>query len=130
MTDITPALDPQKRLELKTQLLDLLRKRHPGIDRGLQIEGVTLNNPTPENFALVLVLQEILKESREFSVVQWPGGIAIVRTAQVDSLSPDYQRVNEKANFIIRGGSDNLDSFETLVPKPIGFDGTDGSTKE
>lgn len=130
MSDITPALDPQKRLELKNQLLDLLRKRHRGIDRGLQLEGVTLDNPTPENFALVLVVKDILQEHREFSVVQWPGGIALVRTGQVDTLSPEYQKVNENSNFIVRGGGDASASFEDMVPKPIAFDGTDGTKKE
>jgi len=111
-----PALDPQKRAELKAELLGLLRRRHRGIDRGLQLEGVTLDNPTPQNFALILVIQDILKETREFSVVQWSGGIAIVRTAQVDSLSKEFQTVNENADFIIRGGSDKVADFEDRVP--------------
>lgn len=130
MSNDTAVLDPQKRLELKNQLLSLLRTRHPGIDRGLQFEGVTLDNPTPENFALVLVIKDILQQHREFSVVQWTGGIALVKTAQVEAINPDYQRVNEKADFIIRGGSDNLDMFEDRVPKPISTDGTDGTKKE
>jgi hypothetical protein len=127
MTDITSALDPLKRAELKAQLLDLMRKRHRAIDRGLQFEGVTLDNPTPENFALVLVIKDILQENREFSVVQWSGGIALVRTAQVDAINPDYQKVNESADFIIRGGSDKLFDFEDRVPRPVSTDGSDGT---
>lgn len=118
MSNDLPALDPQKRLELKNELLALLRRRHRGIDRGLQLEGVSLDNPTPENFALVLVIQDILKETREFSVVQWSGGIALVRTAQVDSINPEYQKINEAADFIIRGQSDKVVDFEDRVPVP------------
>ena len=129
MTNLSSALDSQKRAELKAQLLDLLRKRHRAIDRGLQLEGVTLDNPTPENFALILVIKEILQENREFSVVQWAGGIAIVRTGQVDNLNKDYQAVNENSDFIIRGGSDKLFDFEDRVPKPVSTDGTDGTKK-
>lgn len=119
MTNVAPALDPQKRAELKTELLNLLRRRHRGIDRGLQLEGVNLDNPTPENFALILVIQDILQESREFSVIQWTGGIAIVRTAQVDSIAPEYQKVNEGADFIIRGQSDKVEDFPNRVPIPV-----------
>lgn len=129
MTNLSSALDPQKRAELKAQLLDLLRKRHRAIDRGLQLEGVTLDNPTPENFALILVIKDILQENREFSVVQWAGGIAIVRTGQVDNLNKDYQAVNENSDFIIRGGSDKLFDFEDHVPRPVSTDGTDGTKK-
>ena len=125
MTNPTSALDSQKRLELKNQILDLMRKRHRAIDRGLQFEGVTLDNPQPEHFALILVLKDILQTHKEYSVVQWSGGIALVRTAQVDALNPDYQKVNEKSDFIIRGGSDNLDIFEDRAPTPISGENKD-----
>lgn len=104
-TDFAPILDSQKRAELKAELLALLQKRHRVIERGIQLEGVSLDNPTPETLTLVLVIQDILREHREYSVIQWPGGISIVRTAGIDNLNKEYQEVNENSNFIVRGGT-------------------------
>lgn len=104
--NFAPVLDSQKRAELKAELLALLQKRHRVIERGLQLEGVSLDNPTPETLTLVLVVQDIIREHREYSVIQWPGGISIVRTAGIDNLNKDFQEVNENSNFIVRGGSE------------------------
>lgn len=103
--NFAPVLDSQKRAELKAELLALLQKRHRVIERGLQLEGVSLDNPTPETLTLVLVVQDIIREHREYSVIQWPGGISIVRTAGIDNLNKEYQEVNENSNFIVRGGT-------------------------
>jgi hypothetical protein len=103
--NFAPVLDSQKRAELKAELLSLLQKRNRVIERGIQLEGVSLDNPTPETLTLVLVVQDIIREHREYSVIQWPGGISIVRTAGIDNLNKDYQEVNENSNFIVRGGS-------------------------
>lgn len=106
-TDNVPLVfDSKWRAQLKADILEKIRKRHPAIDRGLQIEGCTLDNPTEENLAILIVLQEIVTEHREFSIVQWAGGVALVRTAQVDRINKDFQEVNETSNFIIRGGTD------------------------
>jgi hypothetical protein len=98
--------DFRKRRELKFALLKLMRERAAGMENAIQFEGITLDNPTPESATILLVLRDIVNEDRQFSIVQWPGGISLARTANVDNLAKDQQQVNESANFIIRGGSD------------------------
>jgi hypothetical protein len=114
------ALDSRQRAELKGELEQLIRKRHPAIDRGLQFEGVTLLDPNEKSLSVLLVLQEIIRENREFSIVQWPGGIALVKTGQVDNLNKDYQAVNEQSNYIIRGGSEKAAELLEHVAVPQG----------
>jgi hypothetical protein len=116
--DFAPVLDSQKRLELKNELLTLLRKRQRDVERGIQLEGITLDNPTPETMTLILVVQDIVREHREYSVIQWPGGISIVRTAGVDTLNKDFQEVNEKSNYIIRGGTEEAADLFNNPAKP------------
>lgn len=121
LESIPMVFDSKWRSELKEEILALIKKRHPAIDRGLQFEGVTVDNPTEESLATLLVLQEIVSTMREFSIVQWPGGIALVRTAQVDNLNADYRAVNENANYIIRGGSEkSVDLFENVAKPTAG----------
>jgi hypothetical protein len=123
MTNSTPttaAFDSKWRMNLKLELLQLIKKRHPAMDRGLQFEGVTLDNPTEENLATILVLQEIITEMREFSLVQWPGGIALVRTGQVEKLDKAYQEVNENSNYIIRGGTEKASDLLDNAAVPTG----------
>lgn len=117
--NFAPVLDSQKRAELKAELLDLLQKRHRVIERGIQLEGVSLDNPTPETLTLVLVIQDIIREHREYSVIQWPGGISIVRTAGIDNLNKDYQEVNENSNFIVRGGSEEAANLIDTPAVPV-----------
>lgn len=116
--DFAPVLDSHKRLELKNELLTLLRKRQRDVERGIQLEGITLDNPTPETLTLILVVQDIVREHREYSVIQWPGGISIVRTAGVDTLNKDFQEVNEKSNYIIRGGTEEAADLFNNPAKP------------
>lgn len=114
--------DYQKRRNLRNELVALMEKRAPGIENGLQFEGITLDNPTPEAITLVLVLKEIC-ENRQYSMVNWPGGISLVRTAQVDALaSKDKAMVehNEEKNFIIRGGSDKAADLFNNAATPTG----------
>jgi hypothetical protein len=123
-TPSTVAFDSKWRSELKAEILQLIKKRHPAIDRGLQFEGVTLDQPTEENLATILVLQDIVTQMREFSIVQWPGGIALVRTGQVDKLNKDYQEVNENSNYIIRGGTEKAAELLENAAVPTGkYDG-------
>lgn len=116
--DFAPVLDSQKRAQLKAELLELLRQRNRVIERGIQLEGVSLDNPTPETLTLVLVVQDIIRENREYSVIQWPGGISIVRTAGVESLNKDFQEVNEKSNYIVRGGTEQAADLLNNPAKP------------
>lgn len=118
--------DYRKRRELKHALLALMSKRAPGMENGIQFEGVTVENPTPETLTIVLVLQEIATEDRQFSIQNWPGGIALVRTAQVDALSKDIAAVNENANFIIRGGTDKAADLLNNAARPTGKITVDG----
>lgn len=116
----TTSIDSKFRLNLKNELLEMIRKRHPAIDRGLQFEGVTLSNLDDKSMAIVMVLQDILQQNRDLSLVQWPGGLALVRTQQVETLDEGYQRVNENSNFIIRGGSDKAEDLTSHVATPTG----------
>ena len=118
--------DIKKRRELKLALLGLMAQRAPGKENGLQFEGVTLENPSPENLTVVLVLREIVTENREFSIVNWPGGISLVRTAGVDNLSHELQEVNENANFIVRGGTEKAADLLNNAAKPTGVITPDG----
>lgn len=129
-TPMSVAFDSKWRAELKQELLNLIRKRHPAIDRGLQFEGVSLSNPDDKSMAYIIVLQEILQEQREFSLVQWPGGIALVKTGQVDRLDKSFQDVNETANFIIRGGSDKASDLLDRPASPLGAQDNSDGTKE
>ena len=122
--------DWKKRRDLKLALLNLMSKRAAGVENGIQFEGITLDNPTEVALPIVLVLKEIINEDRQFSIVNWPGGIALVRTAGVDNLDKDVQKVNEGANFIIRGGSDKAGHLFDNAPKPTGRVTEDGVKKE
>jgi hypothetical protein len=119
--------DYRKRKELKNALRALMAKRAAGMEHGLQFEGVQLADPNPENLTLMLVLQELVSEDRQFSLVQWPGGVALVRTAGVDNLSKEYQQVNEGSNFIVRGGSDKAADLANVAPTPKGADTDKGA---
>lgn len=125
--------DIKKRRELKVALLGLMANRAPGVENGLQFEGITLDNPTPEALTILLVLREIVNDDRQFSIVQWPGGISLVRTAGVDNLDKSIQNVNENANFIVRGGTKKaVDLFDNAaVPTgTITEDGVKNGPKE
>lgn len=116
-----PALDSKFRLTLKNELLEMIRKRHPAIDRGLQFEGVSMTDIDEKGMSIILVLQDILQQNRDLSIVQWPGGIALVRTQQVDALNDDYRQVNENANFIIRGATDKTEDLLNHAAVPTGY---------
>jgi hypothetical protein len=120
--------DIKKRRELKLALLALMANRAAGVENGIQFEGVTLDKPTPETLTIVLVLREITQD-RQYSIVNWPGGISLVRTAAVDNLDEDVRNVNQNANFIIRGGSDKSIDLVNQAPKPTGVIKEDGVKK-
>jgi hypothetical protein len=122
--------DWKKRRDFKNELKVLMHKRAPGMENGIQFEGCTLENPTPANATILLVLRELVNEDRQFSLVNWPGGIALVRTAGVDNLSKEYQDVNERTNYIIRGGSDKAADLFNNVPRPTGTVKEDGVKNE
>ena len=119
MTQSIPVLDTVKREAIKAELIALMRNRAPGTENGLQFEGVTLDNPTPENLVTLLILRDLCSEHRQYSIVQWPGGISLVRTAQVDALEKAIQDVNEKHNYILRGGSDKIGALLDADGAPI-----------
>ena len=48
----------------------------------------------------------------------WPEGPAIVRTADVDALNPQFREVNESSQFLNRGGADF--NIESIDPRPTG----------
>lgn len=120
----TPTLNPlitdsKKRAEVKAALLNLAREKLNKPDSGFQFEGISFSNPTPEAATLLLILQEICTETQMYSIVNWNGGPALVRTADVDRLSDTYRHVNEKANFIIRGGTDKAADLAGNTATPV-----------
>lgn len=122
--------DWKKRRDFKNELRALMSKRAPGMESGVQFEGVTLDNPTPANATILLVLRELVNEDRQFSIVNWPGGISLVRTAGVDNLDKAIQNVNENANYIIRGGSDKAADLLNNAARPTGTINEDGVKNE
>lgn len=113
--------DVIKRRALKKQILSLMESKSAGMERGLQFEGVTLSNPTPENFTVIMLLQEILRERRDLGLVQWPGGVSLVNKRDIDALAPEYRDPNEKTNFIISGGTDKAADLLSNAAKPTGM---------
>ncbi len=125
MTHNTPALNPlitdtNKREALKGEILKLARTQLLKPDAGLQFEGIDFSNPTPEGATLLLILQDICKTHREYSIINWTGGVSLVRTADVEKLKSEYRDVNEKNNFIIRGGSEKAADLATNIATPAG----------
>lgn len=104
---LNPAItDSLKREKIKAGLLEIFRQNLTKPERTFQFEEIRFDNPTPEAATILLLLQEICTEHREYSIVNWSGGAAVARTQDVDNLSESYRTVNENANFIIRGGTD------------------------
>lgn len=112
--------DVLKRRALKSQIIKLMESKSAGMERGIQFEGVTLSNPTPQNFTVIMLLQEILRERRDFGLVQWPGGVSLVNKRDIDALSREYREPNEKTNFIISGGTDKAADLLNNAAKPTG----------
>jgi hypothetical protein len=112
--------DVLKRRKLKAQILGLMDAKGKGMERGLQFEGVTLDKPTPQNFTVIMLLQEILRERRDLGLVQWPGGVSLVNKRDIDALAAEYREPNEKTNFIISGGTDKAADLLSNIAKPTG----------
>jgi len=113
--------DVLKRRKLKAQILHLMDSKGAGMERGLQFEGVTLTNLTPENFTIVTLLQDILRERRDLGIVQWPGGVSLVNKRDIDALSAEFREPNEKTNYIISGGTDKAADLLNNAAKPTGM---------
>lgn len=114
---LNPAItDSLKREKIKNQILELARQKVVKPESGFQFEGIRFDNPTPEAATVLLILQEICAEHREYCIVNWNGGPALVRTQDVDNLKEEYRTVNERANFIIRGGSDKAADLAANLP--------------
>ena len=116
MAHIDNDLSEEKLNDLVSTMLRWFKTRKLGIEGGMQFVDLDLAEPKPEQFTTVLVIQRILQRHREFSIVQWPGGVSLVRTAQVDALSQAYQNINESTNFIVRGGSDKVTDLVEDAP--------------
>jgi hypothetical protein len=88
----------------------------------MQFIDLDLAEPKPEQFNTVMVIQTILQRHKEFSLVQWSGGVSLVRTAQVDALNESYRQINEATKFIVRGGSDDVADLlgEAPIAAPTG----------
>ena len=110
--------DSLKRAKIKADILALAKKQLAQPERGFQFEGINFNNPTPEAANILLLLQEIVTEHKEYSLVNWNGGPALVRTQDVENLQSEYRDVNEKANFIIRGGTDKAADLAGNLANP------------
>lgn len=117
MAHIDSDLSQEQLEDLVASVLRFFRTRKFGIEGGMQFLDLDLADPHPKDIRTVKVIQTILQRHREYSVVQWPGGLSLVKTAQVDALSPAYQNINESTNFIVRGGSDKV--HDLLGDAPI-----------
>ena len=110
------------RRQLKKELIQLITQKHAALDRGLQFPGVTHQNPSPDSMTIMLVLQDILRERRDLSIVNWAGGISLVRRGQVAEIPDEIRKVNEDANFIINGGTDKGANLVDNAAVPVGSD--------
>ena len=108
------------RRQLKKELIQLITQKHSALDRGLQFPGVTHDNPSPDSMTIMLVLQDILRERRDLSIVNWAGGISLVRRGQVDEIPEEIRKVNEDAHFIINGGTDKGAHLIDYAAVPVG----------
>jgi hypothetical protein len=69
---------------------------------------------------IMLVLQDILRERRDLSIVNWAGGISLVRRGQVEEIPDDIRKVNEDANFIVNGGTEKGAKLTEYAAVPVG----------
>ena len=122
LSSLSFVTDSFKRARIEGELLALARKTLVKPDACLDFEGVNLDDPTPESLTLLLVLQNLTKKHREYSLVKFRGGVALVRTEDVEKLSADIRGVNEKNNFIITGGSDKAADLASNVSTPVNAD--------
>lgn len=128
MAHINSDLSTEKLEDLVQTVLRFMRSRKRGIEGAWQFVGLDLADPKPEYINDIRVIQTILQRHKEFSIVQWPGGVSLVKTAQVDALSPAYQQINEATNYIVRGGSDKVADLIGEAPEatPTGTITDDG----
>lgn len=112
--------DSLKRAKIEGEILDLAKKLLVKPDACLDFEGINFANPTPESATLLLILQSITKKNPRYSLVNFSGGVALVRTEDVEKLKSEYQDVNEKSNFIIRGGTEKAANLADHIAKPTG----------
>lgn len=120
MKSISFLTDSLKRAKIEGEILKLAKKLLVKPDACLDFEGVNFAEPTPEAATLLLILQNITKKHREYSLVNFRGGVALVRTEDVEKLTSDIRDVNEKANFIIRGGTDKAADLAANIAAPTG----------
>lgn len=119
MAHIDSDLSQEKLEDLVTTMLRFFRTRKLGNEGGMQFIDLDLADPKPQDIVTVKVIQTILQRYREFSIVQWPGGLSLVKTAQVDALSEAYRHINESTNFIVRGGSDKVSDLLGDAPVAV-----------
>lgn len=112
--------DSLKRAKIEGEILKLAKKLLVKPDACLDFEGVNFAEPTPEAATLLLILQNITKKHREYSLVNFKGGVALVRTEDVEKLQGEILGINEKSNFIIRGGTDKAADLAAHVAAPTG----------
>lgn len=112
--------DSLKRAKIEKEVLALARRLLVKPDSCLDFEGINFADPTPEAATTLLILQNITKKHREFSLVNFKGGVALVRTEDVEKLKSDIRDINEKSNFIITGGSDKAANLAANVAEPAG----------
>lgn len=126
---ITSDLSAAKLDDLVESLIRFFRTRKFGMEGGMQFIDLDLADPKPQDFDTVRVIQEILRRyPRQYSIVQWTGGMSLVKTAQVDALSQEYQQINQATNFIVRGDSEKVRDLlgDAPIAAPTGTITKDG----
>lgn len=114
--------DSLKRSKIEGELLALARKTLVKPDACLDFEGVSFTDPTPEAATVLLILQNLTKKHREYSLVNFKGGVALVRTEDVEKLSAEIRDINEKSNFIVKGGTDKAADLAANLPTTVNAD--------
>ncbi len=112
--------DSLKRAKIEGAILKLAKQLLVKPDACLDFEGVNFAEPTPEAATLLLILQNITKKHREFSLVNFKGGVALVRTEDVEKLKSEILDINQKSNFIIKGGTDKSADLAAHIAAPTG----------
>lgn len=102
--------DGKKKKELKEELLATLRQNLRNTNDALDLEGVDfrasgLSKAEAEKAALLMeAIQELVREHREYSIVDFSGGLTIVLTRGVEALPKELREFNERIGIIERGG--------------------------
>ena len=121
--NLNPAItDSAKQAKIEAALLAHFRSHLVKPWALVDFPGIQFTNPTPEAATTLLILQSIVSKNRDYTLINFSGGVAVVRTADYETINKDYQQVNENANMVIRGGTDKSADLLDNLPAPVNAD--------